>query len=599
LGSESSIPLPIFIGDRSAERNVDGNQAMKISAKPTFRTVVILAAILVVVIILGLFVSGVFSGSREPLYLAVVGPMTGPDKASGVDMVRSINLYLEQANRAGGVDGKPVRLLVFDDQSNPSLAGQKALEIAQQKKALVVIGHLFSSTSVKGGEVYRQYGIPAITGSATTENVTADNEWYFRTVFSNHSQASNLANYVRQVLKQGTVSIVYDQDDYGTSLADGFAAKFRELGGTVKYRWSFNSQTEDTTGALSGIEQELVRAKADDPGTIFIAAHGNESEKIVVAIRRNDLAYPIVGGDTMGDDSFAAQFNAYAEEKERPGYYTDGIYAASPIIFDVAGEKAQQLRSEYRARYGIDPGWTVTAFYDAALVAVQGMKQAGVHGDPARLSEERKTIRDQLASFNRIDGAIEGANGNLYFDGQRGLANSVCMGTFMHGQFISAMTQLEPVTDPRGVNDLQGEMQAGRILLVDGQYMYKTRVVYTGVAVNQVTNLDTKTSTFNMDFYLWFRYQGQFDDSDIDFENADKEITIGQPIDEVAAGDVMYRLYRVKADFRGNFLFRDYPFDQQELAVRFRHNSEARDRLVYVVDRAGMRHMSSPSLLQE
>ncbi len=571
----------------------------KTNVRRSRRALVVPLVAILIVIVAGLYAGSAISASKDALYVAVVGPMSGPDQADGQDMVRGVNLYLDQANANHGVNGRPVRLLVFDDQSSADVARQKALEIVEQGQALAVIGHLFSSTSASAGEVYRQYGIPAITGSATTESVTANNDWYFRTIFSNRAQASYLANYLKQVLDRGTATIVCDQDEYGSSLAQTFETKFEELGGAVKQRWSFDSTSANVGETLDEIEKNLIRAKTDDPGTIFIAAHANESEKIVAAIRRNGLPYPILGADSMGDEIFATQFSDYPEEQKHPGFFTDGIFATAPVIFDVAGEKAQQVRSDYQARYGTDPGWTVTAYYDAALVAVQAIKLAGVSGDPTRLAEERKAIRDRLAAINGARNAIKGANGNIYFDDQRSLANSVQMGTFAGGQFIPAMVQLKPINDLRGVSDLQSELQAGRIFLVDGHYMYRTRVVYTGIQLNQITDLDTKAATYNMDFYLWFRYQGKFEDANIDFVNADKELTVGSPIEEITTDDVSYRLYRIKADFRGNFSFRDYPFDRQELAVRFRHANQTRDRLIYVVDKAGMRNTSSDSLLAE
>ncbi|OAD20083.1 branched chain amino acid ABC transporter (substrate-binding protein) [Candidatus Thiomargarita nelsonii] len=75
---------------------------------------------------------------KEPLYVAVSGPMTA---ANGKAMVQGIQLYLDQINQQGGIHGHPVKLLVFDDQNKPALAQKIALEIATQSDALAVIGH--------------------------------------------------------------------------------------------------------------------------------------------------------------------------------------------------------------------------------------------------------------------------------------------------------------------------------------------------------------------------------------------------------------------------------------------------------------------------
>ncbi|MGK7921335.1 MAG: ABC transporter substrate-binding protein, partial [Trichodesmium sp.] len=169
----------------------------------------------------------IFPRGDRTIYLAVVGPLTGEHKLEGQEMVRGINLYLDQVNQEGGIWGKQVKLLEFDDQREPELARQKALEIAKQNKALVVLGHYSSSTSVEGSKVYKEYGIPAITASATNQAVTQGNDWYFRVVVDTSFQGIYLANYVKRILHQQTASIIIQEDDiYSKFLAKAFEDEF-------------------------------------------------------------------------------------------------------------------------------------------------------------------------------------------------------------------------------------------------------------------------------------------------------------------------------------------------------------------------------------
>jgi branched-chain amino acid transport system substrate-binding protein len=158
------------------------------------KTVLIALSLILGIITLGLVATCQAFSTDDALYIAVVGPMTGDDERDGADMVKGIRLYLDQVNEAGGIDGKRVELLEFDDQNDKGLARKKALEIVEQDKVLLVLGHYFSSTSLAGGELYKEAGIPAISGSATAGSVTEGNDWYFRVTFSNHSQAVFSAN---------------------------------------------------------------------------------------------------------------------------------------------------------------------------------------------------------------------------------------------------------------------------------------------------------------------------------------------------------------------------------------------------------------------
>jgi len=104
----------------------------------------------------------------------------------------------------------------------------------------------------------------------------------------------------------------------------------------------------------------------------------------------------------------------------------------------------------------------------------------------------------------------------------------------------------------------------------------------------EISNIDTRNGTFSADFYLWFRHSGSLDYSKIEFLNAAEHIHLGDAIMEMTTGNISYRAYRIKGDFKETFTFRDYPFDSQTLSIRFRHKKLNSDRLLFVTDDIGM-----------
>ena len=111
----------------------------------------------------------------------------------GKAMYRIIKSYVNQVNKTGGINGKPLHLLSFDDENNK--AKQIANDIVEQNKAHAVIGHYTSAACLEGGKVYKQAKIPAISAICTADNVTKNNEWYFRVLPNNGFQGVFLANY--------------------------------------------------------------------------------------------------------------------------------------------------------------------------------------------------------------------------------------------------------------------------------------------------------------------------------------------------------------------------------------------------------------------
>ncbi|MBN1993047.1 MAG: ABC transporter substrate-binding protein [Anaerolineae bacterium] len=123
--------------------------------------VVATLVLLVVVAAVGWFV---FRPDNEAIYIAVVGPISGEDASYGEEQIQSVTLCMEEINQQGGVNGRPIKFITFDDQSDEAQATAAAQQAAKSQ-AVVVIGHIFSFTSLKGGEVYRQASLPAITGA--------------------------------------------------------------------------------------------------------------------------------------------------------------------------------------------------------------------------------------------------------------------------------------------------------------------------------------------------------------------------------------------------------------------------------------------------
>lgn len=517
-------------------------------------------------------------------------------------MFKGIRLYLDQLNKAGGIHGKKVELIELYDQGDPEVARARALELVE-RQVLCVIGHSWSSQAIRAGEVYKEHGVPAITASATAPGVTRDNEWYFRTVFNNDSQASFVAHYISQVLKQNAVSVIWNQDDYGTTLLEAFERTAPEAGIAVRYQWSFDDQDPNLSQVFDAIVSDL--QSKPDVGTLFLAVQYSDGIELIRRIRDLGLQNLLVADDAVGSQTFPGEFDPYPLEQQQPGFYSDGVYAPTFLIFDIANQRAQDFRVTFMNQYGQEPDYMAAVYYDAVALAVEAIRQSGA--DSTNLAEGRQKIRDYLASLDDARHVFASTTGPLYFDANRDAVTAAQMGVFKGEKLISAPIQLQPVTDLNRVADLEKALQEGQVVRAGERYMYKTRVVYAGMDINDISDLNTGKFSYTLDLYLWFRYQGQpgsdpaagFDDADIEFINTSSKLKLDKPIVENATDDGMvYRAYQVKSTFLGDFDFHDYPFDQQVLSVRFRHRVLTGENLIYVVDLVGMPRLTDGTLLE-
>ena len=539
--------------------------------------------------LLAVLATSAFLSSRkaDPIQIATVCPQSGEQQHFGEDMLNSIRLYVDQVNRTGGVDGHRIELLVFDDAGDDAQARERAQQITQSR-ALIVLGHCRSGNAVAASPYYQEARMPAITGNVGTDRLTLDNPYYFRTTINNSVTASSTANYSRHVLGHRQASIIYTDDELGQTLRAAFAHTFTAAGGAIKNVWRYDVTPAQRASSRRAIVDAL--AQDEDAGAVYLALLDTQAVDLIVEIRRRNLNSALIGSQSLGSESFAKFFDAYPEEKQQPGYFTDGLYAASPLIYDSASAETKLFLEAYQRTYGRVPAWRAPKFYEAAIAAIYAIDAANVHNRSDSLQIDRQRIWEQLTALvDRPAAALKGLTGPLYFDTQRNSVQAVRIGWFSKQQFISAPVQLAPITNLASV-DLDNQRRAGHVLQVGDHYVWRQQVVYTGIDINQISRLDQGQGTFRVDFYLWFRYTGEPDVADVVFPDAvELDFDWKAPLVAKTVAGHSYRLYRVRGEFKTTFDFHDYPFDAQLLSLRLQHKRLTREQVIYVIDAFGLR----------
>lgn len=549
----------------------------------------LLSAIILPVLIWFAYYSS-FTEDGKSIHIAFAGPISGEGAAAGRLMTQAIQLYFNKINQKGGINGKNLVLDIFDDQNNAEQAQQQALQIAKQNRAIAVIGHWYSSASISAGKIYKKYKIPAITPGSTNIKVTKDNEWYFRNIYNAKASGQFLANYVKKVFRQNKVSIISEKAAYGSYLAQVFEEEALKLGMVIENQWHFNNDPKNLPSVFKRIVDELHSKK--EIGVILLAVQATEGVQLVKLIKEAGLQNQIIGASSLSEKTFRNGFERFPMSKDHPGFYTNNIYVATPLIFDTANEKAQKFFEEYKIEYKEEPDWSAAYAYDTAMILVEALKKAQIKGTQQTLSADREKIKDNLASFSSVYHAIEGVTGLNYFDKNRDAQKPVSLGVYKNKNSVSALTQLQVVRHPNEIADLTEAQQEERVLLINNKHMYKTNVVYVGIKFLEISDIDIKNLLFTLSFKLWFRFQGDFNPENIEFLNVvdPDDITrqLKSPLEKKIKDKITYRVYRIKSRFRADFLHNHFAYKQHVVGVSFRHRVLTRNNLIYVTDVLGM-----------
>ena len=573
------------------------------SKRKLFLVILGIAACVASVISLVIHLAVVRPGEEE-VRLAVVAPLSGPEQALGEEIRRGAALFIDQVNTAGGLNHRPLKLLTFDDGDDPAKARQAA-EQAVAAGVVGVVGHASAAALAAAAEVYRAHGVPAISPAAEFDGEAAASPWLFRNSFSQLHEIRFLANYLRNVVGEKTVSVIYQSGPENEALAQAFDEVMQRFGTKVLYRWDFDGASPDFAARAQAIAADIKDKKLI--GSFLVLGNAAASAKVLTALRRTGIDNRVFGPRALATNAFLAALKA--EWKSSEALITDlrrraslasglnGVLTATPLLFDTAGELAQGFKNGYLKAHRTPPDWLAASAFDAMRLMVYAHGRPG--GERASLSPDqfRARERDRLAALDGDHLHIDSLFGPVAFNARGVSAPQTMIGTYDGVDMVAAMTQLSPIRE-ENIGNYLDELVAGRALYVNDRFMYKTNVVYAGIKLEKIAGLDLSTNTVSLNFEIWFRWRGAIEPQDLVFTNAAEPVHLDKPEREAKIGDMLYRSYRAKGKFYLNYSSVERAYGTEIIGVSFHHRTLARNNLMYVSDILGM-DMNSGSTLAE
>ncbi len=180
------------------------------------------------------------SGSAGEIVVGHYASMTGNTAHFGQDTDKAIRLAVDEANAAGGVLGRKVKVVTLDDRGDSAEAANAVTRLIDVEKVHAILGEVASSLSLAGGRVAQRRKIPMVSPSSTNPKVTEVGDYVFRVCFLDPFQGKVMAKFARENLKLEKVAILKDvKNDYSIGLADAFKESFE--------KWAARSSSSSPT----------------------------------------------------------------------------------------------------------------------------------------------------------------------------------------------------------------------------------------------------------------------------------------------------------------------------------------------------------------
>ncbi|MCF5427133.1 ABC transporter substrate-binding protein, partial [Pseudomonas syringae] len=207
-----------------------------------------------------LVMAGVASHSfaADTIKIGIAGPKTGPVAEYGTMQFNGARMAIEQINAKGGVDGKKLEAVEYDDACDPKQAVAVANKVVNDGVKYVV-GHLCSSSAQPASDVYEDEGIIMVTPAATSPEITARGyKLVFRTIGLDSAQGPAAGNYIADVAKPKIVAVIHDKQQYGEGIATAVKQTLEKKGVKVALFEGINAGDKDFASLIQKLKQANV-----------------------------------------------------------------------------------------------------------------------------------------------------------------------------------------------------------------------------------------------------------------------------------------------------------------------------------------------------
>ena len=339
--------------------------------------------------------------------------LTGGTATFGQSTDRGVQLALTEINAAGGVLGKPIKVLTEDTQSKPEEAKTSVLKLIKQDHVVALIGEIASSRTLAAAPEAQRSKVPLITPGSTNPEVTAKGDFIFRICFIDPVQGQVMARFAAQDLKLMKAAILTDvKNDYSVGLAKYFKEEYVKLGGKIVAEESYSENDKEFKAQLTSI-------KGKSPDILIIPGYYTEVGMIANQSRELGMKQIMLGGDGW-DSEMTAKIGGKAIE---------GSYYTNHYATDDPNPVVQEFITKYKAAYGGQTPDAMAALgYDTMRLTADAIKRAG------------STDGDKLRQAIQDTKDFPGVTGSITIDKDRNATKPITVLKIVNGEYKLAKT---------------------------------------------------------------------------------------------------------------------------------------------------------------
>ena len=317
--------------------------------------------------------------AAEPIKIGSVLSATGPAAFLGDPEVKTLQLYIEKINKEGGVLGRPLQLIHYDDGSDATKANGFGKRLIEDDKVDIIVGGTTTGSTMSMVPLVEKAEIPFISLAGAVVIVEPAKKWVFKTPHTDRMAAEKVFEDMK---KRGLtkVALLSETSGFGASGKKESEAMAGKMGITLLANETYGAKDTDMTPQLAKIKNTAgVQA-------VFVFGLGQGPSVVNKNYRQLGMTLPIYHAHGVASEEFIKLSGPAAEGVRLPAA---ALLVASKLA---ANDPQKPVVTEYRKLYGDRYKEDVSTFgghaYDGLMIAIDAMKRAG--------STDKAKVRDAI-----------------------------------------------------------------------------------------------------------------------------------------------------------------------------------------------------------
>ncbi|MBB3613026.1 ABC transporter substrate-binding protein [Rhizobium sp. BK602] len=275
------------------------------------------------------------ANAEDVIKLGMVSELSGAGAPSGTNWRDGVKLAAEEINAQGGILGKKVQIDEYDTQTDPQVS-RALVTKAIDEGAAVILGTIYSGSTMVNMLVAQQNGIPQFVGSEAPSITQKGNGFVFRTSAGSQKGIPALVPYFTDTLKAEKVAVAWVNNEFGKGGHDVFVAEMKKAGVEIVADVASEQGQADYAA-------DVAKLKQANPDAVFVYMNQEESARFLVEARKQTVAVPLIGEVTLNDQKVIDLAGPAAEG------------AIAHVGLTIEAPEIKPLGDKFQAKYGRKP----------------------------------------------------------------------------------------------------------------------------------------------------------------------------------------------------------------------------------------------------